>query len=58
MSRLNQALGCLKQYTTLASKQPNSTKRLVYSSPNAGLVKLVKKFSLTTLGVSFIKSTF
>ncbi|CAO3620323.1 unnamed protein product [Mucor hiemalis] len=29
-------------------------KKLVYTSPSAGLVKLVKKFSLTTLGISAV----
>ncbi|GAA5806481.1 hypothetical protein HPULCUR_012015 [Helicostylum pulchrum] len=54
MTRINQAIGCIKQYSTSVVKQATSTKKLVYNSPNAGLVKLVKKFSLTTLGISAI----
>jgi hypothetical protein len=51
MTRISQAIRCIKQYSTEINKE--TTKRLIYTSPNVGLVKLVKKFSLTTLGVSF-----
>ncbi|KAG2229735.1 hypothetical protein INT48_002069 [Thamnidium elegans] len=54
MTRINQAIGFIKQYSTSAVKQATGTKKLVYTSPNASLVKLVKKFSLTTLGISAI----
>lgn len=58
MTRISHAIRCsVRQYSTASNKEL-ATKKLVYTSPNAGLVKLVKKFSLTTLGVSFLSSTF
>jgi hypothetical protein len=51
MSRITQAIRCIRQYST--AKENISSKKLVYTSPNVGLVRLVKKFSLTTLGVKY-----
>lgn len=51
MTRILRAIRNIKQYSTLADKKTTETNKLVYRSPNAGLIKLVKKFSLTTLGV-------
>lgn len=41
-------------FSTTTKEAP--AKKLVYTSPSAGLVKLVKKFSLTTLGISAIST--
>lgn len=44
------AVHCIRPYSTQTTS--HAEKKLIYTSPNVGLVKLVKKFSLSTLGVS------
>jgi hypothetical protein len=54
IKQITQALYCIRPYSTNTIN--NVEKKLIYTSPNVGLVKLVKKFSLSTLGVSQTKT--
>ncbi|KAL9540516.1 hypothetical protein MBANPS3_009632 [Mucor bainieri] len=46
------AVHCIRPYSTHTATSVE--KKLIYTSPNVGLVKLVKKFSLSTLGISAV----
>ena len=54
----SQSARCIRLYSTAtkaaatAATTPPKDKRLIYATPNAGLVKLAKAFSLSTLGVN------
>lgn len=53
IKQITQAVHCIRHFSTNTTN--NVEKKLIYTSPNVGLVKLVKKFSLSTLGVSRAK---
>ncbi|KAL7321566.1 hypothetical protein PS15m_001325 [Mucor circinelloides] len=52
IKQVARAVHCARHYSTNTAS--NVEKKLIYTSPNVGLVKLVKKFSLSTLGISAV----
>ncbi|KAK4511625.1 uncharacterized protein ATC70_012841 [Mucor velutinosus] len=52
IKQVARAVHCIRPYSTHVSN--HIEKKLIYTSPNVGLVKLVKKFSLSTLGISAV----
>ncbi|GAN09358.1 hypothetical protein MAM1_0262d08884 [Mucor ambiguus] len=52
IKQIVRAVHCIRPYSTHAAS--HAEKKLIYTSPNVGLVKLVKKFSLSTLGISAV----
>ncbi|KAI8997845.1 hypothetical protein BDB01DRAFT_59330 [Pilobolus umbonatus] len=51
-----QAFPIIRPYTTHVAPKNTFTKKLVYTSPQVGLIQLAKRFSLTTLGISSLCS--
>ncbi|KAF1799878.1 hypothetical protein V8B55DRAFT_1542357 [Mucor lusitanicus] len=52
IKQIARAVHYVRPYSTHSASHVE--KKLIYTSPNVGLVKLVKKFSLSTLGISAV----